>query len=268
VTRPFVLPKFAVLALSALTLAPVLVSHVQAQSDADEAPLPAERAAAAVDDGAFLPQSMSARSDAQRALVSTQGGYDTAQRSPQLSAAVQAQVLGRISLRAGASYAANGASQAVHPEVSLKVDALRQESAGFDLAAAAGYEANGFNTTPAVTLRIAAARTIGRTKLLANVGFGVALEQGERYGDLRLAAMQRILPDMQLGLDSRFRIDLERDHEEPAGEAEWDLTGGPCLAYNLSRFVLSASAGPSALKLRFADSQVGISGMLGLGAVF
>jgi hypothetical protein len=247
-------------------LCALAATHAAAQSDDGVEPEPSDRAHAAVDDGAFMPFGMSARSDAQRVLVSTQGGYDTAVRSPRVVAAVQATMLGRLSVRAGANY--GGTEQRVRPEVSVKVDALRQDRAGFDLAAAAGYEANGFNTTPAVTLRLAAARTVGRTKILANVGVGVGLEEGERYGELRLAAMHRVLSELQLGVDSRFRMDLERDDDEPAGETDWDLTGGPCLAYTLSRFVFTATAGPSALKLRFGANQLGLSGMLGIGTVF
>jgi hypothetical protein len=237
-----------------------------APDDREGPPEGSLRADTAVDDGAFLPFAMSARSDAQHVLVASQGGYDSALGSPQVAGAVQGQLLGRLTLRAGASYV--GPEHSVRPEASLKVDALRQAKAGLDLAAAAGYEAYGFNTTPAVTLRLAAARLVGRTKLLANVGVGVGTEEGERYGDLRLSAMRRVLPALQLGLDSRFRIDLERDTDEPEGEAEWDVAAGPVLAFTFSRLVLSATAGPSALKLRFGAGELGAFGALGLGAVF
>jgi hypothetical protein len=138
-----------------------------------------------------------------------------------------------------------------------------------DVAAVAGYEAQGFNLTPAVVARAAIGRTLGHTRLTGNVGYGVGTRAGERFGDLRMAALQRLSRDLHLGLDSRFRIDLERDADEPAGEPDWELTAGPMAALSLGRFIVSAGGGATALKYRLVpERHVGVYGLMGLGAVF
>jgi len=243
-------------------------SQARAQSDSDEqdAP-PPPSASAAVGAGSFAPFTMGARSDTQRALGFFLGGYDSARRGGVFQAGAEAQLWDRVTVRGGGSYL--GPAGTLRPEAALKVDALRQERHGVDLAAAVGYEAQGFNLTPAVVARLAVGRTLDHTRLTANVGYGAGTRADERYGDLRLAAMQELSRNLHLGLDSRFRIDLERDNDEPAGEAEWELNAGPMAALSMGRFVLSAGGGASAVKYRFmGDRTVGLYGLMGLGAVF
>jgi hypothetical protein len=242
-------------------------SSARAQADSDDQAQSPSSASAAVGVGAFSPFTMGARSDTQRALGFFQGGYDSARRGGVFQAGAEAQLWGRVAVRGGGSYL--GPSGTLHPEVALKVDALRQERQGVDLAAAVGYEAQGFNLTPAVVARLAVGRTLDHTRLTANVGFATGTRANERYGDLRLAAMQELSGNLHLGLDSRFRIDLERDTDEPAGEAEWELNAGPMAALSVGRFVLSAGGGASAVKYRLiGDRNVGLYGLMGLGAVF
>jgi hypothetical protein len=241
----------------------LLASAAAAQDDGAETPVPGARAAAAA--GNFLPFALSARSDTQRAFVATQGGYDSVREGALFRAAAQARIVGPLAVRAAVTYGEPEAS--FKPEVGLKVDALHQEDHGIDLAIAASYEPEGFNTTPAASLRLALGRSLGATQLLANVGYGASLD-GERHGELRGGLLHTLLPQLQLGLDSRFRIDLERDDDEPAGEPEWDFSAGPAASLVLGPVVLSASGGPSALKLRFADAQVGVMGSVGVGAAF
>jgi hypothetical protein len=99
------------------------------------------------------------------------------------------------------------------------------------------------------------------------MGFG--LDEGERYGDFRAAVMRGLTRDLHLGLDSRLRVDLERDQDEPAGEPDWELVAGPLATYSVGPFVVSASAGLSALKLRLVDARnFGLIGTVGFGAVY
>jgi hypothetical protein len=255
---------FVALALLAAT------GTARGQSNADDdgaTPAAPPSAGAAAGVGAFSPFSMSARSDTQRALAVFQGGYDSGLNASVFRAAAEVQLWGRLSVRGGGSYL--GPSGQLQPDVSLKVDALRQESHGVDVAAAVGYEAQGFNLTPAVVARAAVGRTLDHTRLTANIGYGAGTRDGERYGDLRFAAMQRIARDVHLGLDSRFRIDLDRDSDEPAGEPDWEANAGPVAAVSLGRFVLTGGAGASAVKYRLVSTRgVGLYGLMGLGAVF
>src|SRR6185436_3725773 len=97
---------------------------------------------------------------------------------------IEAQVFGRVSLRAGGNYSELGGK--FRPEVGLRLDALRQERHGVDLAVVGGYESSGFNMVRAATARVAVSRAFGDTRLVSNLGGGVGLDDGERYGDFRL----------------------------------------------------------------------------------
>lgn len=235
--------------------------------DDDQATRRTVDAAAGVEAGAFLPWSMAARADSQRALAFVQGGYDSARGGSLFQATAEVGLFGGVSLRGGSTYL--GPSGTMRPDFAVRVDALRQERHGLDLAASVGYEAQGFNLTPAITARLAASRLFGSTRLLANAAYGVGTTQGERFGDLRLAGLRRVTRDLHVGLDSRFRIDLERDQNEPAGEPDWEVDAGPVATYALGRFVVSANAGATALKYRLVPGQhAGLISMLGAGTVF
>jgi hypothetical protein len=235
--------------------------------EADSPPAPAITAEHSASVGAFLPWTMGARSDTQRALVYAQGGYDGAENGAVFQTSLEAQILGRLSLRAGGSYI--GPSGTFRPEAGLRIDVLRQERHGVDLAVLGVYEAKGFNTVRAITARVAVSRAFGDTRLIGNLGYGFGLEEGERYGDLRLAGLHAVTSHLQVGLDSRFRVDLERDADEPPGEPDWELLAGPLATYSFDRFVVSASAGLSALKLRLIETKhVGAIATLGFGSVF
>jgi len=217
--------------------------------------------------GAFLPWTMGARSDAQRALVYGQGGYDGAAKGAVFQTVVEAQILERLSLRAGGSYAAGDTS--FRPVAGLRVDALRQERHGVDLAVLGAYEAKGFNMVGAVTAHVAVARAFGDTRLMGNAGYGFGLDGTERYGDFRVAGLHRLTSNLHVGLDSRLRVDLERDNNEPVGEPERDLVVGPVGTYSFGRYVVSTSVGVSSLKLRLVEgTRTGAVGALGFGAVF
>jgi hypothetical protein len=260
--------KGTLLAVPALGLILIAGAPTMLRAAEDEpARTPAATSEASTASGAFLPWTMGARSDVQQALVYAQGGYDGAEKGAVFQTVLEAQILGRLSLRGGGSYV--GPSGQFRPEAGLRIDALRQESHGVDLAVLGVYEAKGFNTVRAVTARLAVSRTFGDTRLVANLGYGFGLEEGERYGDFRAAGLHRLTQHLQVGIDSRFRVDLERDSDEPVGEPDWELLTGPLATYSFDRFVINASAGMSALKLRLIDTKhIGAIGTLGLGAVF
>jgi len=253
---------------SAAWLAVIASSLLASPARAEELETPPPPSAKSAGAGAFLPFTMGARSDTQRALVYGQGGYGGATKGAIFETVIEAQVFGRVSLRAGGNYSELGGK--FRPEVGLRLDALRQERHGVDLAVVGGYESSGFNMVRAATARVAVSRAFGDTRLVSNLGGGVGLDDGERYGDFRLAGLHAVTDKLHVGLDSRIRVDLERDSDEPAGEPSWELQSGPVASYALGRFVVTASGGVSALKLRQGDttSHVGAIGTLGLGAVF
>ncbi len=224
-------------------------------------------AATSADVGSFLPLTMAARSDSQRGLVFGQGGYNGAESSAVFNLLGEAQLFNRVSLRLGGGY--YGPNDQFRPEVGLRIDALRQETAGVDLAVLGVYETKGFNTVRAITARVAISRLFGGTRVISNLGYGFGLEEGERYGDFRLAGVHVVTAQLLVGVDSRLRIDLERDDDEPPGEPDYEVIAGPVATYAIDRYVISANAGYSALKYRLVPgTHAGAIGMLGVGTVF
>ncbi|MES1172157.1 MAG: hypothetical protein ABUL77_02880 [Bacteroidota bacterium] len=225
------------------------------------------QAADSADSGGFLGWTMSARNAAPRAIAYVQGGYDAARKGAAFESRVEARIMGPVALRLGGSYV--GPNGDVRPLFAVKVDTLNQEAHGIDLAISAGYEPHGFNTVSAVGVLVAVGRRFGDLNVIGNVGYGLGLKEGERYGDGRLAGIYRVGRRLHLGLDSRFRIDLERDADEPAGEPDWELVSGPVAAVTAGRFLFSAGGGLSAIRFRANnESHVGAIGQLGVGAVF
>lgn len=225
----------------------------------------AERSAAA---GAFSTWTMSARSDTQRAVGRITGGFDGASKDGMFESAVEAQIIGRASIRAGAS--TTPASEGMGLRLEGKLDALRQEQSGVDLALAGGYEQNGFNEVAAALATVALGRRLGGLRLLGNLGYarGVTATE-EQYGSAGLSAMYRVAAPLQLGLDSRFRIDLERDDDEPPGEREWELQGGPAFTLTAGSFAVTGGTGLAANRLRLVPgTNVGALAYLGVGAAF
>jgi hypothetical protein len=253
-------------ALRLWSLALVMVVAEPARADEeDEAEAPAS-ARAAADSGAFSPWTLSPRSDTQRALVFLMGGYDAARGGPTFDSVAEARLVDRLAVRLGASY--TGPDGTMRPRFAAKLDALRQETHGVDLAIVGGYEPNGFNNVAALAFTAAVGRRFGDVTLVGNLGFGAGLEDDERYGAASVLASVRVAPALRLGLDSRLRLDLEHGHD-PQGEAAWELTSGPLATFTLGHFALTGGVGLSAVRFHTEDrSHVGALGQLGVGSVF
>ena len=252
------------LALVATALALAWTTTAVADDLDVEPPSPSERA---VMTGAFLPSILSANNQGRSGLASVTGGWDGARNGGVYDATAEAALIGPVSLLAGARY--DGPGTNVSPHFELRVDALSQAKHGIDLAVAAGYSDVGFNTVPTAILKLAVGRNVGATYVLANAMFEPGLEDGERAGELRLAALYPVTHALQVGLDSRFQIDLERDDDEPVGETDWASRSGLVASYAWQRVVMMSSAGMSAFKLRAGGpTQMGPELTVGVGTVF
>ncbi len=217
--------------------------------------------------GAFSAWTLPARSDTQRALARVVSGYEGSSDKPLFDTALEGRILDRLAVRAGGSYLPT--TDGFGLRFAGKVDALRQETSGVDLAIIGGYEGTGFNEVPAVGAQVALGGTVGRLLLLANVGYARGLEEEEQYASAGAAAHYRMTSDVLVGLDSRFRIDVERDNDEPPGEREWDLLAGPQVTIAIGPVALSGGAGLSAHRLRLVPgTNVGALGQVGVGAAF
>ena len=255
---------FAVFAVPALAGSPRLV-HADDDDDVLDAKPPPS--SASVETGGFLASALSASSEGRKGLVSVMGGWDRARNGGVYDTAAQAQILGPVSLLAGASY--DGPGTVASPHFELRLDALKQATHGLDMAVAAGYVDTGFNGVAAATFKLALGRNVGATYLLSNVVYGQGLQDGERFGELRLAALYPLGHAASIGLDSRFQIDLERDNNEPVGETDWESRTGVVGSYTWNGIVLMSSAGVSALRLRAGGpTAVGPVVTAGFGTVF
>ncbi len=235
-----------------------------AQTGSFQPPAPS---APSAETGALLPSALSATREGRHGLASVMTGWDQARHGNIYDTTAEAQVLGPVALSAGASY--DGPGTIASPHVELQLDALHQATHGLDLAVAAGYVNVGFNTVPAAVAKVALGRRVGASYLLGNAVYGQGLQAGARYGELRLAALHPVTRAVQVGIDSRFQIDLERDSDEPAGATDWESRTGLVASYAWDRFVWTSSAGVSALRLRAGGpAAVGPVVTAGFGTVF
>jgi hypothetical protein len=215
--------------------------------------------------GAFSPWAMSARSDTQSGLVRLQGGFDGGRRNLVFEQLAEGRLIGRLSLRGGFSWFENGGG----PSIGLKLDTLRQESHGIDLALATIFESQGFNRASAIAFEVSGARRLGDLTLLTALAYSQGLKRGERSAAVHLSARRPVGRRLHIGLDSRLRLDLEPDPDQPADETEWDLVAGPTAVLSLGPFAFTATAGISAAKLRARDTaQVGALLLIGVGTMF
>jgi hypothetical protein len=218
-----------------------------------------------VEGGEMLPWSLAARHIREGILISTFGGYDAAKETPLMFGSAELTVLKRLTVRATATNP--GLSEQLKPSFGLLYDVVRDDYV--DVAVGGDYELMSWNNYPAFVPHVAAATNAGAMRVQANAGMGIGTNGGERYGDFRLSGLHPVAPSLVAGVDSRARIDLERNADEPSGELDWDMQAGPVATLALGRFALSATGGVSAWKLRSRDNaRLGAVGALGLGAAF
>ncbi|HUS27201.1 MAG TPA: hypothetical protein VMZ53_01795 [Kofleriaceae bacterium] len=217
--------------------------------------------------GTLLPWSIGARHERQGILLGGYGGADLAKRAPVMAGTLDATLIDRVTLHATMTNV--GMSNMLRPNVGLLVDVMRTEDTGVDLAVGGDYDIVGFNGVPAVVARTAIGANAGSLRLQGNAGFGLGLEQNERFGQVGISGLTPVAKALYVGIDSRARMDLERDDMEPSGELDWDMQAGPVATLALGRFAVSATGGVSAWKQRTHDTaKVGAVGAIGVGAAF
>src|SRR5262245_39247807 len=118
--------------------------------------------------------------------------------------------------------------------------------------------------------KLALGRSIGNVQLLTNIGYARGLErEEEHYASASAAGLVRVSERVQVGVDSHFDIDLERDDDEPAGEREWELQAGPLVTVTAGPLAVTGGAGLTANRLRLEPgTNVGALAYVGLGAAF
>jgi hypothetical protein len=211
----------------------------------------------------FLPTTISARTDSQRAYLLATGGYDSAKHSAQSDALLDVTIVDWLAARVGVHYLQSPSR--FRPSMGLRAQALTQERAGVDLGFGAYYKPEGFTEAEGeVELVAAFGRRFGRFATFANLVYGQDPEGKEHDGELRLAALYSVSSSVQAGVDSRLRVDLGEGEGEEAkeGHGEYDLIVGPTASIAVGSVAAMIQAGLSVNGTE--PAQPGVVALLGL----
>lgn len=275
------LSSFAVRSLPTFFVSTALAASALAQDDLPPTPDVGLEGAApkAASAGAFLGLTQHARTDTHRGLLHVQvgrvghlgwsraGAAEVTLLEP--GSAAEPPRTGRdigLAVRAGGFL--RGDDEELRGELGLRAQFVFEADAGFDLALGLGYEDEGFNLRPAVVPSLAMSTHLGSVLLLANLVYGHGLADEERFGAVRLAALQPLSHAVRVGLDSALELDLELDEDEPEGEPQIVLQGGPIATLALGYVALSAQAGLTLVQLRFESARLGGLALVGAGGAF
>lgn len=221
--------------------------------------------------GVFMRFGESPAMDGHKVAVSSHVGGDTSRESAAVETRGEVVVYGRrgfhVGLIGGGSYigAARGLPEQSAGFGGVKAQLLSQAQHGIDGAISVQYTSRGFNLVPAIASQLMIGRSFGDTQLLFNVTYGGGLEEAERFGTVRAAALTRVYRELRVGVDARALADLEFEWEEPEGEPEIEVNGGAVVSYAFSHLSLSALAGPTALRYRDGTDTFRVGALFSLG---
>jgi hypothetical protein len=222
-----------------------------------------------VADGAYLPLTLSPTVGAVPALVTGQGGYDTARRSAISQTFVEVQLWGPLALRGGAEL--GDTTTRLRPTIGARLQLLTQQRHAIDGSVSVFYRAEGF-TEPEGEIEtvIALGRRLGRAVVIANLAYGQDPEGRERDGELRAALLAQVSRLVHLGVDGRGRFDLGSDRAKlrASNEPTFDLDAGPVATLTLGPVALTGHAGVSVIRRVESDATVGLIALAGLGTAF
>jgi hypothetical protein len=218
----------------------------------------------------LLPEGVGARVNDDRVVATSWAGYDGGKRAPLLTAAIEARLVGRLVLMAGAGYTAQmPGSTGVRPQVGLRLQVLDQARHGVDGGVAVMYRQDQF-TTEGGFLQAAFAfqRQEGRLLLVMNLLYGQDGEGDDRQGEARLAAMVAARHGLLVGLDARYRHDLWSD--DPRGASldrpVSELVAGPTASFTYGSWIVMAETGVSSVHV--PATQTGLIALAGFGSWF
>ena len=217
-----------------------------------------------------LPDATSARVSGDRVTATTWGGYDGAKRAPLLTGAVEARIVGRVVLVAGAGYTADVlGAPAFRPQLGLRAQLLDQARHGIDGGVAVMYRQDLFsNEEGFIQGALAAERRQGPVRVVGNLLYGQDGEGDDRTGEVRLAALLEARPGLLVGVDGRYRQDLWSTDANRAARnrPEYEITVGPTASYTRGSWAVMAETGLSSV--RTTTTQTGLLALGGVASSF
>jgi hypothetical protein len=246
----------------------VLALPMAAQADDDRIEKRSVEGARQAPATTVLPLTRAPWGDEREGQVSAVGFYDGARRRALSELNADVRVFGPLSVRGGAQTVV--AQHLVGPIFGGQLHALSQSRHLVDAAFSASYRSEGFNLVRAIEMQAMFGRRFGDSAVYLNVAYGHGLERNERYADLRLSALQRLLNErLFVGVDSRLRLDAELDDDEPAREPALDLIAGPVAGLTAYGVALSSFGGVSAVRYRDGSpDRLGVFGGLSMGTAW
>jgi hypothetical protein len=197
-------------------------------------------------------------------VVSVVSSYDS-QRGVVLRASTEVHPFGPFVLQAGAIY---GSATSLQPRVGLRIQALRQARHGIDLAIGAQYDGASYEGKPGFETFVALSRQLGRVGLFANFVYGQELDETQRHGEVRLAALVRVATPVYAGLDGRIAFDLDPGRTVDAdsvSDVDFVATVGPTVSYSVKWFSLLLSGGATAMRWKGRATELGGTAVAGFG---
>jgi hypothetical protein len=218
-------------------------------------------------EGAFLPQTLSARVGSTQAFALGSGGYDSSRGRPLIDSAVEVSVWGPLALRVQATYSND--TKKMRPSVGGRAQLLRQERHGVDGAVTVFYKSEGFTEAEGEIETFASVgRRFEQFSLLGNLVYGQDPEGNERDGEVR-AAIWHQGRFLALGLDTRARFALGTQRGRAATtEPSFDFLAGPVATVVTGPVALFAQSGPSVFRLSGGPTRAGAAALAGVGAAF
>jgi hypothetical protein len=216
-------------------------------------------------DGGFLPQTMSARVNTARAMITTYGGFDGARAKPMMGAAAEVQLWGPIAIRGGAEYSTG--TETMRPTIGARIQILRATAHGIDASLGSFYRPEGF-TEPEGEIEtvVALGRRFSGISLLGNLVYGQDPEGNERDGEIRFAALSDT-EGWAVGFDGRARFAIgTQNSPKAAAEPKFDIVAGPIAMITVGPVAFFAQAGASVLKT--TETRAGVAALGGLGTGF
>ena len=158
------------------------------------------------------------------------------------------------------------------PTAYAKVQFLRQDTSGVNMAGAVNLKKIGFSrptdTYPndgEIEGWLMADKRVGNFVFAANAVFGKSFSVPDSDAELKLSAAYYLLKNLVVGLDSITRYDTSFDGGPQDGTRYTEFTGGGMVSWKVQDFTLSALAGLAApMHTPLHTSGVGPTGMLQL----